>query len=76
MRPLPSSQRCASPPGQGRHLAAPQPTVGQDRHQGQVEAGALGGLRWRFEAAAAGTGVKGGVKTYHWAVDEQRKYPG
>ena len=47
-------------PGQRRRLGAPQPPVREDGHQGQVEAGALGGLRWRFEAAAAGTGFRSG----------------
>ena len=41
-------------PGKRRRLGTTQPPVGQHGHQGQVEAGALGGLLKRFEAAAAG----------------------
>ena len=60
MRPLPSSQRWASPPGQRPCLGTPQSPVGQHGHQGQVEAGAFSRLRGRFHAAAAATGLDGG----------------
>ena len=60
MRPLPSSQRCTSPQV-GRRLGTTQPPVGQRRHQGHVDADALGGLLRRFDAAAAKAGLDGGA---------------
>ena len=47
-------------PGQRRRLAATQPPIRQDSHQGQVEPGTHGGLLRSFEAAAAQAGLDGG----------------
>ena len=55
MRPLPSSQRCTSPQVSAAASERLSPGVGQDGDQGQVVAGALGGLRGGFYPTTAAT---------------------
>ena len=60
MRPLPSVPALDVAPGQRGRLGAPQSTVGQHGHQGQVEPRSLSRLLGRLHAAAAGTRFRSG----------------